>query len=69
MSDKSIRPVSVEIERSFNPVTKVWQHQVAIKLDAGALANGVLSQMSDREWKNLCLSAVEKAIQGPPLRG
>ncbi len=66
MSNKAILPVTVEIERSFNPVSKTWQHEVAIKLDAAALANGVLSAIPDREWKNLCLSAVEMAIQGPP---
>ncbi len=69
MSDLSSLPVTVEIERSFNPVSKTWQQEVAIKLDAKALANGVLATISDRDWKSLCITAVEYAIQGPPPSG
>ena len=69
MSDLSSLPVTVEIERSFNPVSKTWQQEVAIKLDAQALANGVLATISDRDWKTLCITAVEYAIQGPPPSG
>ena len=69
MSDLSSLPVTVEIERSFNPVSKTWQQEVSIKLDAKALAHGVLATISDRDWKTLCITAVEHAIQGPPPSG
>ena len=69
MSDLSSLPVTVEIERSFNPVSKTWQQEVSIKLDAQALAHGVLANISDRDWKSLCITAVEYAIQGPPPSG
>ncbi len=69
MSDLSSLPVTVEIERSFNPVSKTWQQAVSIKLDATALAHGVLAAISDRDWKTLCITAVEHAMQGPPPSG
>ena len=55
MSDQKL--VSVEIQKEFDVLNKGWQEKVFVKLYAAARTTGFLADISDRDWKTLCVLA------------
>jgi len=55
MSEQKL--VSVEIQKEFDVLNKNWQEQVFVKLYVAARTSGFLADISDRDWKTLCVLA------------
>ena len=57
-SGRGVDPlVSVESQREFDLFTGEWAHRVFVKLYVAARTSGLLSAISDRDWKTLCTLA------------
>lgn len=56
--------VSVEIQKEFDVLNKNWQEQVFIKLYVAVRTSGFLANISDRDWKTLCVLATFMDSQG-----
>ncbi len=56
--------MAVEIQKEFNVLNKNWQEQVFIKLYTAARTSGFLADISDRNWKTLCVLATFMDNQG-----
>ena len=57
-------PFTVNIAQALEMGTVDWQQQVFVKLYTGALATGFFAQISDRDWKTLCVLALHMDAQG-----
>ncbi|SFR15022.1 helix-turn-helix domain-containing protein [Desulfoscipio geothermicus] len=56
--------ISVEIQKEFDVLNKGWQEQVFVKLYVAARTSGFLADISDRDWKTLCVLATFMDTQG-----
>lgn len=62
MSDRKL--VTVEIQKEFDVLSKNWQEKVFVKLYVAARTTGFLADISDRNWKTLCVLATFMDGQG-----
>ncbi|OPX89924.1 MAG: hypothetical protein A4E53_01338 [Pelotomaculum sp. PtaB.Bin104] len=56
--------VSIEIQKELDILNKNWQEQVFLKLHIAARTTGFLADISDRDWKTLCVLATFMDTQG-----
>ena len=56
--------ISVEVKKEFDVLNKNWQEQVYVKLYVAARTSGFLADISDRDWKTLCVLATFMDAQG-----
>lgn len=57
MTNNNQKIVSVEIQKEFDVINKGWQDRVFVKLYTAARISGFLAEISDRDWKTLCVLA------------
>ncbi|AUW92605.1 hypothetical protein BXT84_00445 [Sulfobacillus thermotolerans] len=57
-------PFTVNIAQSLDTGTEGWHHQIFVKLYTAALTTGFFAEISDRDWKTLCVLALHMDAQG-----
>ncbi|MCL4521270.1 MAG: helix-turn-helix domain-containing protein [Firmicutes bacterium] len=57
-------PIIVEIQRQFDPLAQASQRHVFVKHYTVALESGFLGEISNRDWKTLCVIALHMNAQG-----
>jgi DNA-binding XRE family transcriptional regulator len=56
--------VTVEAQREFDLLTGDWEERVFVKLYVAARTSGLLREISDRDWKTLCVLATYMNAEG-----